>query len=178
MERETAPQEARMPDTVTAQILALQKMTVAELRVRWRELYGEDTRSCNRAYLCRRLAWRVQEIAYGGLSARAKARIAELNRDDDLRMLPPRGWKDALEAATARAPRQDCGPVKDPRLPKPGAILSRLYRGHEIRVTILEKGFEWEGRPYRSLSAIARAVTGQKWNGLLFFGLTDRKGRS
>ena len=93
MVRETAPQEDQMPDTVTAQILALQKMTVRELKVKWREFYGEDSRSCNRQFLWRRLAWRVQELAYGGLSERAKARIAELNRDDDLRMLPPRGWQ-------------------------------------------------------------------------------------
>jgi hypothetical protein len=167
-----------MSDTVTTQILALQKMTVGELRVKWRELYGEDTRSCNRVYLWRRLAWRVQELAYGGLSERAKARIAELNRDDDLRMLPPRAWLKGLGAAMTRPEKVDRDPVIDPRLPKPGTILSRPYRGHDIRVTVLEKGFEWEGRPYRSLSAVAKAVTGQKWNGLLFFGLTGRKGRS
>jgi hypothetical protein len=66
------------------------------------------------------------------------------------------------------------GPVRDPRLPKPGTVLSRPYRGHDIRVSVLEKGFEHAGRPYRSLSAIAREVTGQRWNGLLFFGLTKR----
>jgi hypothetical protein len=164
--------------SVIAQIEALKGMTVSQLRLKWRELYGDDTRSCNRVYLWRRLAWRVQELAYGGLSERAKARLAELNRDDDLRMLPPRGWKNALEAVTARASNAYCGPVKDPRLPKPGAVLSRQYRGHDIQVTVSDKGFDWEGRPYRSLSAVAHAVTGQKWNGLLFFGLTNRKGRS
>src|SRR5712691_10742348 len=84
-----------MPEqaSVTNQIDALRRMTVGELKVRWRELYGEDTRSCNRVYLWRRLAWRVQELAYGGLSERAKARLAELSEDDDLRMLPPRRWQ-------------------------------------------------------------------------------------
>lgn len=167
-----------MQASVTGQIDALRRMTVGELRLKWRELYGEDTRSCNRDYLWRRLAWRTQELAFGGLSERAKARIAELNQDNDLRMLPPRGWKDAIEAVAALAPKTEYGPVKDPRLPKPGGVLSRPYRGHDIRVTVLEKGFEWQGRPYRSLSAVAQAVTGQKWNGLLFFGLTERKGRS
>jgi len=165
-----------MPEqaSVTAQIESLRGMTVADLKVKWRELYGEDTRSCNRIYLWRRLAWRVQELAYGGLSERAKARLAELSKDDDLRMLPPRRWQPPAgngEPTTAEAPRR---PLRDPRLPKPGSTLSRAYRGHEIRVLVLEDGFEYEGRHYASLSALAREVTGQRWNGLLFFGLTKR----
>jgi hypothetical protein len=168
------PEQASM----TAQIQALRGMKVVELRVKWRELFGEDSRSNNRDFLWRRLAWRVQELAYGGLSERAKARLAELSNQVDLRFLPPRGWKNALEAATATRPASAPGPVRDPRLPKPGTTLSRPYRGHDIRVTVLEKGFEWQCRPYRSLSAVAREVTGQRWNGLLFFGLTKReKGR-
>ena len=165
-----------MPEqaSVTAQIQALRGMKVADLRLKWRELFGEDSRSNNRDFLWRRLAWRVQELAYGGLSERAKARLAELAKEVDLRFLPPRGWKDALEAASAARPAIEPGPIRDPRLPKPGTMLSRPYRGHDIRVTILDKGFEWQGRPYRSLSAVAREVTGQRWNGLLFFGLTKR----
>jgi hypothetical protein len=147
-------------------------MKVAELRVKWRELFGEDSRSNNRAFLWRRLAWRVQELAYGGLSERAKARLDELSKEVDIRFLPPRGWKEALEATMAARP--ESGPIRDTRLPKTGTVLSRPYRGHDVRVVVLEKGFEWQGRPYRSLSAIAREVTGQRWNGLLFFGLTRR----
>src|SRR5260221_14752763 len=99
-------------------------MTVGELRLKWRELYGEDTRSSNRDYLWRRLAWRVQELAYGGLSDRAHARIKELG--DDLRMLPPRRWQPAQ------------GPVKDRRIPRPGAVLSRRYHGQDSRGPVLE----------------------------------------
>ena len=154
------PEQASIP----AQIAALQRMTVSQLREKWRELYGgEETRSFNRAYLWRRLAWRVQELAYGGLSERAKARIRELAESDDIRMLPSRRWQPAQ------------GPVKDRRIPKPGVVLSRHYHGQEIRVTVLEDGFEWNGRIFRSLSALAREVTGQRWNGLLFFGLTKEK---
>ena len=164
--------------SIPAQILALQKMTVGQLREKWLELYGEETRSCNRVYLWRRLAWRIQELAYGGLSERALARIAELNRDDDLRFLPPRGW-DPAAIGTHRSTSGNGGrPVRDPRLPTPGTVITRRYRGQEIRVSVLEKGFEFEGRPYRSLSAVARSVTGQKWNGWLFFRLTRRNGRS
>lgn len=164
--------------SVTSQILALQGMKVSELRAEWRRLYGEDTRSCNRQYLWRRLAWRVQELAYGGLSDRAKTRIAELNCDEDLRFLPPRGWNPAAIVAPASTSGRGARPVRDPRLPAAGAVINRHYRGQEIRIAVLEKGFEYQGRPYRSLSAVARAVTGQKWNGWLFFGLTRRNGRS
>jgi hypothetical protein len=165
-----------MPEqaSVLAQINELRGMKVAELRLKWVELFGEASRSNNRDFLWRRLAWRVQELAFGGLSERAKARLAELSKEVDLRFLPPRGWKEALEAATAARPAMAPGPVRDPRLPKPGTVLSRPYRGHDIRVSVLEKGFEHAGRPYRSLSAIAREVTGQRRNGLLFFGLTKR----
>ena len=122
-----------MQASVTAQINELRQMKVSELRVKWRELYGEDTRSCNRAYLWRRLAWRVQELAFGGLSERAKARIAELNRDDDLRMLPPRGWQPPTNGNGDQTGPQDTRrPLRDPRLPRPGATLTRHYRGHEI----------------------------------------------
>ena len=163
-----------MPDGITVQIRAIQAMSVVELRLKWRELYGEDTRSCNRVYLWRRLAWRVQELAYGGLSERAKARIEELNHDDDLRMLPPRRWKPPSEVDQP-GPEKPRRPLRDPRLPRPGATLTRRYRGHEIRVSVLDDGFEYEGRHYASLSALAREITGQRWNGLLFFGLTNRE---
>ncbi len=164
-----------MQASVTTQIDSLRRMTVGELRIRWRELYGEDTRSCNRVYLWRRLAWRVQELAYGGLSERAKARIEELNCDDDLRMRPPRRWQPPTNGnGDQPGPQQQRKPLRDPRLPRPGATLTRLYRGHEIRVSVLDEGFEYEGRHYASLSALAREVTGQRWNGLLFFGLTKR----
>jgi hypothetical protein len=167
-----------MQASVTAQIQALRGMKVADLRVKWRELFGEDSRSNNRDFLWRRLAWRVQELAYGGLSDRAKARLTELSKEVDIRFLPPRGWRQALEATTSSPPQVERGPVRDPRLPKPGTVLSRLYRGHDIRVTVLDKSFEWNGRPYRSLSAVAREVTGQRWNGMLFFGLTKRESKA
>lgn len=162
--------------SIPAQIAALQRMTVGQLREKWKELYGgEETRSCNKQYLWRRLAWRVQELAFGGLSERAKARIAEINKDDDLRFLPPRGWNPAAIAAPAPTSGRNGHLVRDPRLPSPGSVITRKYHGREIRVTITEAGFEWEGRPYRSLSALARDVSGQRWNGMLFFGLTQRR---
>src|SRR5207245_11370302 len=103
-------------------------------------------------------------------------RVPELSKGDDLRMLPPRGWQPPADNGGPPAPGTPRQPLRDPRLRKPGSTLSRQYRGHEIRVLVLEDGFEYEGRHCASLSALAREVTGQRWNGLLFFGLT-RRGR-
>jgi Protein of unknown function (DUF2924) len=157
-----------MSISIASEIQALQRMTVAQLRVRWSELYGEETRSRNRTFLWRRLAWRVQELEYGGLSDAAKARIAEFNQDNPyVRRQVPRGFAASLEAKTA--------PRRDPRLPSAGSTLVRRYKGQDIRVTVLDDGFEWDGRRFDSLSEVAFAVTGSKWNGWLFFGLTGRK---
>jgi len=90
------------------------------------------------------------------------------------RMLPPRRWQPPAGNGGFPEPETPRRPFRDPRLPKPGSTLSRQYRGHEIRVLVLEDGFEYDGRHYASLSALAREVTGQRWNGLLFFGLTKR----
>src|SRR6516162_10127351 len=120
--------ENPMPEqaSVIAQIQALRQMRVADLRVKWRELFGEDSRSNNRDFLWRRLAWRVQELAYGGLSERAKDRLEDLSNKVDFRFLPPRGWKEALESALPAVSAKP-GPIRDTRLPKPGTILSRPY---------------------------------------------------
>jgi len=164
-----------MPASVIGQIEMLRKMTVRELRARWVELYSEPTRSCNRDYLWRRLAWRVQELAHGGLSDTANQRIAELAPAGFVRARVPKGFQPpAVGTNTIVEPART---VRDPRLPSPGTVLSRQYRGREIRVVVTKGGFEWGGRRFDSLSAVAKAVTGQKWNGRLFFGLTERKPR-
>jgi hypothetical protein len=161
---------------VLKQIQTLRTMTVADLRREWERLYGEPTRSRNRDYLWRRLAWRVQELALGGLSDAAKARVAELAPAEFTRSRVPRGFQpSAVEPAPAKQPPRT---VRDPRLPSVGTVLSRQYRGREIRVVTLENGFECDGRQFGSLTEVARGVTGQHWNGRLFFGLTERRRRS
>jgi hypothetical protein len=152
---------------------------VSELQAEWSRLYnGEACRSRNRTYLVKRLCWRVQEVEHGGLSDRARARIDELAPDIFTRTRTPR---EALDAATAaNQPKADpvSGPKRDPRLPAVGTIITRTYRGRELRLLVLDDGFELDGVHYRSLSEAARAVTGSRWNGRLFWGLTERKRRS
>ncbi len=163
-----------METSVIRKIHALRQMSVAELRREWERLYGEPTRSRNRDYLWRRLAFRAQELANGGLSDRAKARIDELCPDTFTRTRTPREALDAAVVANKEsAPRSK----RDPRLPTPGTVITRTYRGRELRLLVLDDAFELDGVHYRSLSEAARAVTGSRWNGRLFFGLVERKRR-
>ncbi len=163
------------PDT-EALIASIQDMSPSELRDRYRELFGEETRSGNRQWLTRRIAWREQAIREGGLSERAKARAQELARDEDLRVRPPT----TAEPSAGAGLRTLEGKVstRDPRLPIPGTVLSRTYKGADYRATVLKDGFEYEGRLYKSLTAIADAITGTHWNGHLFFGLSKTKKRA
>ncbi|MDL1951780.1 DUF2924 domain-containing protein, partial [Acidobacteria bacterium ACD] len=108
--------------------------------------------------------YRIQELAEGGLSPRALDRIDQLNR------LAPPPWRRPAGGAHGPAAQPTLAPpARDPRLPSPGTVLTRLHRGVEHRVTVLADGFEYRGERYRSLSAIARRITGTPWNGFLFF---------
>ena len=162
--------------TMAARIRALQAMTVSELLAKYLEVFGEESRSRNKGYLFRKVAWRVQALAEGGLTERAKRRAAELANDADARLRAPRGaFGDGTVPAPERTRTDSFGRVHDARLPLPGTVLTREYRGNTIRVTVLDEGFEHEGAVFRSLSAVARAVTGSHWNGYLFFGLTKTR---
>jgi Protein of unknown function (DUF2924) len=146
-----------MPDTVLAQLAALQAAPIAELKRKWRELLDNEPPPYNRRFLEHRLAYRIQELAYGGLSE------ATLERLDAL--------ADELEG---KAPRRRT--ALDTR-PIAGTRLIRDWKGVEHCVTVRREDFEYQGRPYKSLSAIARHITGTRWNGLVFFGLKNTRGR-
>jgi len=161
-----------MNTSIPQQIARFQAMTVGQLRVEWERLYGEPTRSRNRTYLWRRLAWRIQEIEHGGLSEPTKQRIFETAPATFIRSQLPAGFRpDAKVVPTSSGTTTH----RDPRLPSPGSTLVRKYKADDIRVLVLDDGFEWAGRRFDSLSEVAFAVTGSKWNGWLFFGLTGRK---
>ena len=153
---ETATAQQVIPAIPPAQVLprlvALQTTPIADLKQQWRELFGKEPPPFNKAYIQSRLAYRIQELAYGGLKPETRARLEALGEQLD-------GGNVIL-----RRIRADSRPLA-------GTRLLREYCGVEHAVTVLADGFEWEGRPYRSLSAIARAVTGTRWNGWVFFGL-------
>jgi hypothetical protein len=144
-------------------------MAIKQLLECYAEVFGEETNGRNKAWLVKRIAWRLQANAEGGLSERARQRATELANDADLRLNPPR--------VKAVPPAKDAPPVQvlkfqaDGRLPPPGTILTRDYKGARLQVKVLANGFEYQGEVYASLSAVAKAITGSHCNGFLFFKL-------
>jgi hypothetical protein len=153
---------------------ALHRLSLGELRQRFADLFGEPTRTGNRIWLIKRLAWRLQALHEGDLSERARQRIAALANDADLRLTPPRSPR----PAGIKPARRCDGAVRplDPRLPLAGTILTRRYKGATLRVQVLAQGFEFEDTVYASLSAVAKAITGSHCNGYLFFRLPSQSG--
>lgn len=142
---------------ILRRLAAVERAHTADLKQQWRELFGKEPPAFSRTYLASRLAYRIQELAYGGVRPETVARLEALGEKLD------RG------NITLRRIRVDDRPIA-------GTRLVRDYRGIEHVVSVLADGFEYEGRPYRSLSAIARAITGTRWNGWTFFGLHTRGG--
>ena len=152
---------------IVNEVATLQRLSVGQLRQRFAELFGETTKAINRTWLVKRILWRMQAVAEGDLSERARRRATELARDADLRLNPPQ----CKANTTTPTPLQAVGipaPV-DQRLPPPGTILTRPYKGQLVQVHVLTDGFAYAGRVYPSLSAVAKVVTGSHCNGFLFF---------
>ena len=164
-----------MASAALAAIEELRRLNIPALRKKYHELFGEQSKSSNNKFLFRRIAWRLQANAEGGLSDRARRRAAEIADDSDLRTRTARELISQVLRHVPRGERERSQPQRDWRLPPPGTLLSRRMGNRQIVVTVLEEGFEFETRRYRSLSAIAREVTGTRWNGLLFFGLAERR---
>jgi hypothetical protein len=143
-------------DNVLARIAALKATPVDELRRQWQQLFDTPPPRYNRRFLESRLAYRLQELAYGGLKPETVRRLEQLGEQ-----------LDGGDVAVRRRRAED--------RPIAGTKLIREYRGVMQQVTVLQNGYEWQGRPYKSLSAIARAITGTRWNGLVFFGLKNRR---
>src|SRR5580700_10513150 len=146
-----------MSDTVLAQLAALKSAPIGELKQRWRDLFDRDPPPYNRRFLEDRLAYRIQELAYGGLSEENVERLDAIA--DELEGKAPRR-RSSLETR-----------------PIAGTRLIREWKGVEHCVTVQHEDFEYRGRPYKSLSAIARNITGTRWNGLVFFGLKNTRSR-
>ena len=166
-----------MNETTYQQVQALSRMTVGELRERYIDVFGEETRSHHKDFLRKRIAWRLQALAEGSLSERARRRAEEIANDADLRIRMLRDpIKPGLMEVRERSVSGRLQPQRDPRLPLPGTLLVREFRGRDIVAKVLDKGFEYDGQWFKSLSAVAQEATGSKWNGFLFFGLAEPKG--
>jgi hypothetical protein len=148
--------------SILAQLNEIQSLSLAELRERWGVLYGTEAPAYSRRHLVQRLAYRLQELQLGGLSEVTRTKLR------DHLPLKERGGPDGqVKPLTSRQ--------RDDDKLAPGTRLIRIWRDRRLEVSVLSDGFEFEGRRYRSLSAIAREITSARWNGWLFFGLRDRR---
>ena len=141
-----------MNDPVLARLVALKTTPTPQLKEQWRQLFEGEPPTFNRRYLESRLAYRIQELAYGGLKPETERRLEKLGEE-----------LDGGRVDVRKRPAND--------RPISGTRLIRDYQGVEHCVTVRDNDFEYQGRPYKSLSAIARAITGTQWNGVIFFGL-------
>lgn len=145
------------------EVMILKNAPVDELLKRYKELYGEDASGTHRLYLWRKIAYRLQEHEQGSLSAKAKGRLKTLIEEYD-----PINNKALRPDKPASCPSIT---TKDKRLPIPGTIITKEYKNTKRQVKVLEKSFEYNGKIYKTLSAIAKEITGAHWNGYLFFNL-------
>jgi len=148
-----------MTDTVLTRIAALKTLPIPQLKQQWRDLFESEPPAFNRRFLEHRLAYRIQELTYGGLKPSTLARLRELAEE-----------LDGGDPANRRRHHQD--------RPLAGTRLIREWQSVDHCVTVRDDGYEYQGCPYKSLSAVARAITGTRWNGWLFFGLKNRKAGS
>jgi hypothetical protein len=146
-------------DTVLARLAALKTTTTPDLKRQWRELFDTEPPLYNRRFLESRLAYRIQELAYGGLKPETIERLEALGEQLD-------GGNIVL-----RRTRAEEKPIS-------GTRFIREWQGVEHCVTVRDHDYEYQGRPYKSLSAAARAITGTRWNGWVFFGLKNQRGRA
>lgn len=151
-----AGEDARTDGTVLAQLAALKRLSVNQLKVKWKDLFATAAPNNSRAFLEHRIAYRLQELTHGGPD-RETRRMLDLLADE--------------VEGHARRKHQ----IVDPRNPVTGTKLLREWDGKEHTVTVLKDGFEWQGSTFKSLSAVAREITGTQWNGYRFFGLRERK---
>lgn len=152
---------------VNLELKRLMNLSLPQLQEEFERTSGEAARSNNRVFLTKRILWRLQAAAEGGLTERARQRAAEIADETKLRARPPSEVHSDF-ASSAAPPRASC-------LPPAGSIISRVYKGRRLEVKVLDNGFELEGTVYGSAGALAKAITGSNWNGRLFLGLTQRR---
>ena len=143
-------------EPILTRLAALKAMSVNELKTEWQAMFDAPAPNNSRTFLESRLAYRIQELTYGGPDKQTR-RLLDLLADE-------------VEGTLTRKSQ-----IADPRNPVVGTKLIREWDGIAHTVTVLKEGFEWGGQRYKSLSAVAREISGTRWNGYRFFGLRERK---
>jgi hypothetical protein len=161
---------------IDKEVALLQRMTVGQLREKFEATWGEPTKTRNKQWLVKRIAWKMQANIEGDISERARRRAAELARGTDIRTTAPKATK-PISKPVGNTVTGFVQPEEDNRLPPPKSVLERVYKGEKILVLVLENGFEYEGAIYKTLSAVAKKITGQHCNGYHFFNLNKKGGK-
>lgn len=154
-----------MAETKLSEIMELKQKSLSQLREKYKELYCQNPPSSNKVFLWRKIAYRIQELTYGGLAKETQTKIQELIQKYD----PVNNA--GLRPDKSNEPMTNKKPSRDRRLPIPGTIITKEYKNKKLEVKILESGFEYNSKVYKSLSAIAKEVSGAHWNGYLFFNI-------
>jgi hypothetical protein len=154
---------------VAKEVAALNRMAVKDLRDRYAEVFGDETKTGNKPWLVKRIAWRLQAMEDGDLSERARRQAHRIANDADLRFSPPKPKASPPFRAQTAVLRM----TGDQRITGPGAVITREYKGRMVELAVLPSGFEFEGTIYKSLSAAAKAITGSHCNGFHFFRLKE-----
>ena len=161
---------------IEKEVALMQLMSVGELRQKYGEVFRESTNARNKVWLIKRIAWRMQANVEGDLSERARKRAMEIANDADIRMMPPRERKPATkkpESSLVQVPvKSNAGQTL-----AVGQSLVRKYKGQNIVVLVKADGFEWQGQSFRSLTGVAKAITGKHWNGFNFFRVGAEKAK-
>ena len=156
-----------MAETNLTQIMELKEKSLEELKAKYEELFpGQKAPSNNKVFLWRKIAYRIQELEYGGISAETQNKIQQLIQQYD----PINNKALRPDNTTENQPKKS-KLNRDKRLPIPGTVIIKEYKGIKLEVKVLESGFEYHNKIYKSLTAIAKEVTGAHWNGYLFFSL-------
>jgi len=156
-----------MQENLLTKIMNLKDASLEELKKKYSELFeNKPAPSNNKTYLWKKIAYRLQELEYGGLSVESQGKIQELIQKYD-----PVNNKAVRPENTSQNEPKKANLKRDKRLPIPGTVITKEYKGIKLQVKILESGFEYSNKVYKTLTAIAKEVTGAHWNGYLFFNL-------
>ncbi|MCG6158326.1 DUF2924 domain-containing protein [Rubinisphaera margarita] len=162
---------------VEFELARLRQLTTKQLKEKYEDVFREACRSNHRTWLIKRIIWRMQANAYGDISERARQRAFEIANDADLRVMAPKSTQPSRHAPT-KVCTSKIETNHDPRVPLPGTTITREYKGQTLQVTVLADGFLYAGEVYKSLSAVAKAITGSHGNGFLFFRLNGKEAKN
>jgi hypothetical protein len=141
---------------VGKEVAAMEQMAVGQLRDRYAEVFGETTNARNKQWLLKKIIWRLQSMAEGDLSERARARGMEIASDADIRRRPPKA--PAPKPDALQSPPIPMASSPDKRVPIAGSTITREYKGRLLEVLVLDEGFEYAGEKFKSLSGVASST--------------------